>query len=50
MNPSIPGADLWVYEAVVDGSGNLYIGGAFIVGANRPSPEGTAEIHSNTLT
>jgi len=25
----IPGADGWVYAAVVDGSGNLYIGGAF---------------------
>src|SRR6266446_2165222 len=29
MNPSIPGADNYVYAAVVDGSGNLYIGGNF---------------------
>ncbi|HXJ60727.1 MAG TPA: hypothetical protein VNU68_29130 [Verrucomicrobiae bacterium] len=31
MNPSIPGADSTVYAAVVDGSGNLYIGGNFTV-------------------
>jgi len=29
MNPSIPGADRQVNAAVVDGSGNLYIGGYF---------------------
>ena len=29
LNPSIPGAGNTVYAAVVDGSGNLYIGGAF---------------------
>ncbi len=31
MNPSIPGTDGPVYAAVVDGSGNLYIGGSFTV-------------------
>lgn len=31
INPSIPGADFRVDAAVVDGSGNLYIGGAFTV-------------------
>src|SRR5262249_25841697 len=31
ISPSIPGADDSVYAAVVDGSGNLYIGGAFTV-------------------
>ena len=31
MNPSIPGADRDVRAVVVDGSGNLYIGGAFTV-------------------
>src|SRR6266851_8127610 len=31
MNPSIPGADSTVYAAVVDVSGNLYIGGSFTV-------------------
>jgi hypothetical protein len=29
MNSSIPGASLTVGAAVVDGSGNLYIGGHF---------------------
>src|SRR5437899_2558943 len=29
MNPSIPGADSLVRAAVVDGSGDLYIGGNF---------------------
>jgi len=29
MNPSFPGADGTVNAAVVDGSGNLYIGGDF---------------------
>src|SRR5882672_68589 len=29
LNPSIPGADQDVSAAVVDGSGNLYIGGRF---------------------
>jgi hypothetical protein len=31
MNPSIPGANNSVFAAVVDGSGNLYIGGSFTV-------------------
>ena len=31
MNGGIPGADGSVYAAVVDGSGNLYIGGSFTV-------------------
>jgi len=31
MNPSIPGADGYVRAAVVDGAGNLYIGGEFTV-------------------
>jgi len=31
MNPSIAGADSTVLAAVVDGSGNVYIGGAFTV-------------------
>src|SRR5262252_3999148 len=31
MSPGIPGADGGVYAAVVDGSGNLYIGGVFKV-------------------
>jgi hypothetical protein len=39
MNPGIPGADAQVRAAVVDGSGNLYIGGDFTlvgtVAANR---------------
>src|SRR5216117_1311640 len=31
MNPSIPGVDSAVRAAVIDGSGNLYIGGSFTV-------------------
>jgi hypothetical protein len=31
MNPGLPGADNWISTAVVDGSGNLYVGGTFIV-------------------
>jgi len=34
MNPSITGADCDVVAAVVDGSGNLYIGGCFAVVGN----------------
>jgi hypothetical protein len=30
----IPGANSWTYAAAVDGSGNLYIGGSFIVVGN----------------
>jgi hypothetical protein len=31
MNPSIPGTDGPVWAALVDGSGDLYIGGSFTV-------------------
>src|SRR5580765_3806118 len=31
LNPSIPGPNGSVYAAVMDGSGNLYIGGSFSV-------------------
>ena len=36
MNPSIPGTDGYVGTAVVDGSGNLYIGGTFAVEGDTP--------------
>ncbi len=34
LNPSIPGTDGEVYAAVVDGAGNLYIGGDFSIVGN----------------
>src|SRR5207237_1449106 len=34
MNPSIPGADGTVWTAVVDGTGNIYIGGSFSIADN----------------
>src|SRR5438874_4373714 len=37
LNPSLPGADDYVYAAAVDGSGNLYVGGAFAVIGNTPA-------------
>jgi hypothetical protein len=39
LNPELPGANVWVSSIVADGSGNLYVGGAFTyiasVAANR---------------
>jgi hypothetical protein len=37
MNPSIPGTDSQVSAAVVDGAGNLYIGGSFTVAGDVPA-------------
>ena len=31
LNPNIPGADGFIYAAVTDESGNLYVGGVFAV-------------------